>query len=167
MISMFNRGNTPVVELPVRAMSKRKLHPVWLGKSLSFRMGKMLKHGQEAAFDCGDEMRILVCGGRNYNNKNFLFSILDKVNDLRGISLLIHGGAKGADSLAKAWAKDRGIDESPFLADWSLGRKAGPIRNSRMLHEGKPDGVVAFPGGRGTLDMITQAQKAGVKVWIL
>lgn len=29
----------------------------------------------------------------------------------------------------------------------------------------KPDGVVLFPGGRGTADMRKAAQEAGVKVW--
>jgi hypothetical protein len=33
-----------------------------------------------------------------------------------------------------------------------------------MLMEGKPDLVVAFPGGRGTANMIEQARKAGVEV---
>ncbi len=28
-----------------------------------------------------------------------------------------------------------------------------------------PYGVVAFPGGKGTQNMIEQAEKAGVKVW--
>lgn len=41
---------------------------------------------------------------------------------------------------------------------------AGPIRNSRMLREGKPDLVLAFPGHGGTADMVKQAGEAGVGV---
>jgi len=44
------------------------------------------------------------------------------------------------------------------------GRAAGPVRNAQMLAEGKPDFVVAFPGGRGTADMCKQARARGVKV---
>jgi hypothetical protein len=50
------------------------------------------------------------------------------------------------------------------MADWSIGRKAGPIRNQRMLDEHAPDLVVAFPGGRGTADMVRRARKSGVEV---
>jgi hypothetical protein len=51
-------------------------------------------------------------------------------------------------------------------AEWKKhGKRAGPLRNMRMLEEWKPDGVAAFPGGSGTADMIAQARNAGVKVW--
>ena len=49
--------------------------------------------------------------------------------------------------------------------EWDeLGKKAGPLRNQRMLEEGKPELVVAFPGGGGTKDMVRRAVKAGVSV---
>jgi hypothetical protein len=60
---------------------------------------------------------------------------------------------------------DQDIPCSVYMADWDgLGRKAGPIRNQRMLDEGKPDLVIAFPGGRGTADMVRRAREAGVEV---
>ena len=43
-------------------------------------------------------------------------------------------------------------------------RGAGPERNARMLAEGRPDLVVAFPGGTGTADMVRRAKAAGVRV---
>jgi Lhr-like helicase len=33
-----------------------------------------------------------------------------------------------------------------------------------MIDEGKPDLVIAFPGGRGTADMVGRARKAGIRV---
>jgi hypothetical protein len=57
-----------------------------------------------------------------------------------------------------------GVQTVAVMADWSIGRKAGPIRNQRMLDEHKPDLVVAFPGGRGTADMVRRARKSGVEV---
>ena len=38
------------------------------------------------------------------------------------------------------------------------------MRNQRMLDEGKPDLVVAFPGGGETKDIVTPAVKARVPV---
>jgi hypothetical protein len=64
------------------------------------------------------------------------------------------------------WAIEAGIPVKPYPADWRLhGRAAGPIRNTLMLVEGRPDLVVAFPGGQGTADMTKKALRAGVKVW--
>lgn len=52
-----------------------------------------------------------------------------------------------------------------FRADWEqCGRQAGPLRNARMLAEGRPDAVIAFPGGKGTADMVRKARAAGLPV---
>lgn len=111
-------------------------------------------------------MRVLVCGGRDYYRRSDLFMALDALHRRKTITLVIHGAARGADSLAGEWACLNGIDVAEYPADWNKdGKAAGPIRNARMLSEGKPDGVVAFPGGRGTADMIGQAKRAGLKVW--
>lgn len=57
------------------------------------------------------------------------------------------------------------IEERRYPAQWSLhGRSAGPRRNQRMLDEGRPDLVLAFPGARGTADLVRRAQAAGVLV---
>lgn len=110
-------------------------------------------------------MRVLVCGGRAYEEREHLFVTLDRLHRARGITLVIAGGARGADTLAEEWAKDRSVPHQIFHAEWdTLGRPAGPIRNQRMLDEGKPDLVVAFPGGKGTADMVRRAYEAGVRV---
>lgn len=91
-------------------------------------------------------MRLLVCGGRDYDDIATLHRKLQALHDLRPISVLIHGAAMGADSMAGSWARHRGIPEHPYPADWTKHRKAaGPIRNQQMLDEGKPDLVIAFP----------------------
>lgn len=110
-------------------------------------------------------MKVLVCGGRHYTDTNRIFTVLDKLNEEHGIDCVIEGAANGADRLAGAWARARGKGLCEFPADWEThGRSAGPIRNKQMLDEGKPDLVVAFPGGRGTANMVWQAKKAGVSV---
>ncbi len=63
------------------------------------------------------------------------------------------------------WAESEGIKPTVFKADWSKhGKAAGPIRNRRMLEEGKPDLVIALQGGKGTASMIALAREAGVRV---
>ena len=109
--------------------------------------------------------RVLICGGRKYEDRTVLYGALDRLHAARPFTLVIAGGARGADTLAAEWAAERGVPIQVYMAEWErLGRKAGPIRNQRMLDEGKPDLVVAFPGGRGTAGMMALARAAGVEV---
>lgn len=112
-------------------------------------------------------MRLLVTGGRHYTDREAVYDALDRVHAKRPVTLLIHGACPtGADSLADDWAALRGIERRPFYAMWrQYGPSAGPIRNRTMLADGKPDGVVAFPGNNGTADMVAIARAAGVTVW--
>jgi len=106
--------------------------------------------------------RVLVCGSRNFTDAALLEACLDEIPR---ITAIIEGGAVGADRLARHFARLRGVTVETFPAEWAThGLAAGPIRNKRMLVEGKPDLVVAFPGGPGAADMVRQARAAGVKV---
>lgn len=125
-------------------------------------------------------MRVIVCGGRTFGNystsrrgsvewkkadaeRTFIFDTLDKFKP--AISCVIEGAARGADTVAGEWAIANGKDLKEFPADWAIhGPSAGYLRNKKMLHEGNPDLVIAFPGGKGTANMVNQAKKAGVPV---
>lgn len=111
-------------------------------------------------------MRVLVCGGRSFADMDAMCAALDRiVLSKAGLSVIIHGGASGADALAAQYAESEGANVAVYPADWKThGRAAGPIRNQQMLDEGKPDLVLAFPGGRGTADMVRRAKAAGVPV---
>jgi hypothetical protein len=116
--------------------------------------------------------RVLVCGGRYFDNQDRVDAILDRVHAELGITVLIQGGQKyfnkryrrfiGADYQAKVWAEKRGVHCIQDPADWSLGKAAGRIRNSRMLRNCKPDRGIASPGQNGTEDMVTKLRAAGV-----
>lgn len=86
--------------------------------------------------------------------------------------VIIHGGAKGVDAIADAIGRGYlGVPVEVYPADWEKdGRAAGPIRNQRMLDEGKPDLVLAYPStkhaSRGTMDMVRRAKAAGVRTVI-
>jgi Protein of unknown function (DUF2493). len=111
-------------------------------------------------------MKVLVCGSRHFNDYEKMKEILDDID----ITTIIEGEARGADQLSRIYAEHRGIPVERFPADWNkFGLAAGPIRNTAMLTEGKPDYVVAFRGqnSRGTQNMIDQATKAGIEVRII
>jgi len=97
-------------------------------------------------------VRVLVCGGRDYTGDVVCLSQID-------ISILIHGDAKGADTLAKEYAVIRGIHHAAVPALWDYYyRGAGFQRNSAMLLL-QPEYCVAFPGGKGTQMMIKLVQE--------
>ena len=111
-------------------------------------------------------MRVLVCGSRHFNDYEWLERELNGLK-LESGTTIINGGARGADTLAGRFAKAYAYSEECYPADWNThGRRAGPIRNHRMLREGKPDLVVAFiaPDSRGTKHMVEISRKAGIPV---
>lgn len=143
-------------------------------------------------------MRVLVCGSRTftkwkeqgwmmhcllgglYGNIKSLHPELGAINPTYSEFVLIEGGATGADEKAHFWGlgmapadrKENGgiFEHLTFEADWKThGKAAGPIRNQRMLDEGKPTVCYAFidkplAESRGTFDMVTRCRKAGVPV---
>lgn len=105
----------------------------------------------------------LVCGGRDFNNEELIFSTLDNL----AISCIVHGGAGGADSIAGKWSIARSVPEIIVPAKWNMGKSAGVVRNGWMIKFIKIDHVVAFPGGRGTANMINISKKAGIRVTVV
>lgn len=116
-----------------------------------------------------------------YNKKaeeyRFIFKTLDSIcnefskevnpndNWLPTDIMIVSGGSSGVDSAAIDFAVSRYCPFEEYYADWTkYGKAAGPIRNKLMLDEQKPDLVVAFPGGKGTENMISIAEKDGVPV---
>lgn len=115
-----------------------------------------------SVFVCGVSYdRLLVCGGRDFKNENLVWKKLVELSP----RVVIHGGARGTDMLADVAARGLGIQVEIYKANWDKhGKSAGPIRNVEMLKNGKPDAVLAFPGGKGTAHMMMIAEKAGVPV---
>lgn len=113
---------------------------------------------------------MLVCGGRDFLDVGALNETLDALASVVRVGLIIEGEAPGADTFAAVWAQTRGVDVARYPADWRAhGKAAGPLRNQRMLNEGKPDLVIAFPTARsrGTWDMVSKARYAGIPTWVM
>ena len=141
-------------------------------------------------------MRVLVCGGRNFAEVDnspdeeflkrtaeykFVHDHLHNLslgwprtpedeygNWLPAVTIITGECPTGVDQAAIDWAVVNWTGYKGFPADWKThGKAAGPIRNKQMLDEGKPDVVVAFPGGKGTANMVKLAREAGVPVTIV
>lgn len=111
-------------------------------------------------------MTVLVCGDRHWSDIALIRHALSTLPD---DTIIIQGGARGADEMAAIIAVEFGFELRTFAARWELyGRAAGPIRNQRMLDEGKPHLVMAFhhdlSKSKGTADMVRRAKKAGIEV---
>ncbi len=110
-------------------------------------------------------MVILVSGGREYTDWNTVNLVLTNIHRETPIEKIVHGGARGADSLGGKWAKENDILEKVYKPDWNTyGKAAGSIRNQQMLDEESIDLLVSFPGGKGTADMKKRAKYKGVEI---
>ena len=121
-------------------------------------------------------MRVLVCGGRDWTHLSKIFNMLFTYYDQTPLDeefVVIQGGAIGADFIAKIWALSEGpnrVGHEEYKAQWDkYGQKAGPIRNKRMLDEGKPDIILAFPtkDSAGTWDLINQASDRDIEIFVV
>lgn len=128
-------------------------------------------------------MRVLVCGSRTWRDVYTIEAALSRLVRACAIDgqnlTVIDGDANGADRIAGYWAsrcairyagQNVHVDRMAFPADWRQhGRAAGPIRNRRMLDEGRPDLALAFVDkpldqSRGTAHMVRLARTAGISV---
>lgn len=79
-------------------------------------------------------MKVVICGGRWYHFTKDDFHLLATLHSQYGFTLVVTGGAIGADKDGELWAKLQGIPTLTFPPDWDRhGRSAGPIRNAAML----------------------------------
>lgn len=110
-------------------------------------------------------MRVLVTGGRDFSDRQYAWQVLNLAHLKRPITIVIEGGAAGADAMGRSWANKHGIEVATCDADWELYRgRAGLVRNAKMLREHHPQLVIAFKGGRGTAHMVRISLEAGIPV---
>lgn len=106
--------------------------------------------------------RVVVCGGRNFDDRELLWCALGEVR----AGVVIQGGCPtGADRMAKQWAAFYRRECVQVDADWTAhGRAAGPMRNRRMARDHKAALVVASAGGAGTASMVREAEAVKLHV---
>lgn len=124
------------------------------------------------------EVRIIIAGGRDYDDWNLLCNIIDNylkdIYPMYKLPTIISGGCKGADELGERYAEYFGYELKRFPADWyKYGKAAGPIRNAEMAKYAVADGsygvLFAFWDckSKGTENMIETAEKYGLEVHII
>lgn len=110
-------------------------------------------------------MKVVVAGSRSVTE----YRIVEQAIKDSGfeITTLISGGARGVDKLGERYALERGIPIVRYIPDWSVGRHAGMVRNADMAKAA--DALVAIWDGksRGTANMIENAHKHKLKVFVL
>ena len=122
-------------------------------------------HG-DVIVDYLDTLKPLKCavvGSRTFQDYKYMVKMLG----WHDISLIISGGAKGADSLARIYAREHNIPLREHIPQWDLhGKKAGFIRNKLIIDDA--DVVIAFWDGisRGTAHSIKLAEEANKPFYI-
>lgn len=116
-------------------------------------------------------VRIIIAGGRDFNNYDFLkkeASIFISEIDNGDHIEIVSGGAKGVDLLGEKFAEEKNLELIVFPADWKkFGRAAGPKRNAQMAKYATH--LLSFWNGesKGTKSMLTLAKKENLKVKII
>lgn len=116
-------------------------------------------------------MKLLICGSREFADYDLLSRKMDEYlssADLNKIEI-VAGGARGADTLAEQYARERGIKFTSFPAKWDVyGRSAGFIRNGEMAEYCKGPGntCISFWNGEssGTKHMMQTALRKRMSV---
>lgn len=116
----------------------------------------------------------IIAGGRDCSDRKLMYSALQDLLCTKGDYCMprdnvkvIHGGAKGADSMADDWFVVSWCPFDVFPADWDQhGKRAGIMRNLDMADAA--DALIAFWDGesRGTKHMIETAIKEGLEVHV-
>ena len=113
-------------------------------------------------------MKIIIAGGRTFNNYDLLTQSCDKALSLQTEVEIVSGTANGADKLGEKYAKEKGYSVKQFPAEWDKhGKSAGYIRNEEMAKYA--DALIAFWDGKskGTKHMIDLAKRYNLKVKIV
>lgn len=118
--------------------------------------------------ESGAGIRVMVTGSRDWTERGIIRSALTQVSRNPGVEsvTVVHGAARGADSIAADAAQTLGYAVEAHPADWeTYGKAAGVIRNTEMLNSGI-DFVLAFQkgGSRGTAHAVKAARLRGIPV---
>jgi hypothetical protein len=111
--------------------------------------------------------RILITGSRDWTDRDALnIALADTVRPIPAHQdiVIVHGAARGADTMADQWARIYGATIERHPANWQLnGKRAGFIRNQLMVNLGA-DICLAFikDGSRGASHTAGLAEAAGI-----
>lgn len=97
--------------------------------------------------------RMMITGSRKITDEDYIFECLNSIYKRRKFNLLIHGGARGVDTIAEKWAKKKGIPILKFTPDWSLYGISAAIRRNTVMADQCDFGVAIWDSSsKGTVD---------------
>ncbi len=113
-------------------------------------------------------MKLAIVGSREFENYDLLCAEVAKIQATQKIDLIVSGGAKGADTLAKKFAARNRIPLMEFCPDYDRYGRGAPLQRNTLIVRNS-DTVLAFVAAtsKGTWDTIRKAQAAGKKVIIV
>jgi hypothetical protein len=110
-------------------------------------------------------MFLIIAGSRNFHHAPTLELAMQEFQ--LHPEVILHGAARGVDTLAQKYAEAHCISVVAFPAQWDrYGKSAGPIRNNLMAARG--DALLALWDGSspGTRHMILAAAQRGLPIFI-
>ena len=113
-------------------------------------------------------MKLAIVGSREFTDYDLLCREVAKIQETQTIDLIVSGGAKGADTLAKKFAAKNRIPLMEFLPDYSRYGRGAPLQRNTLIVQ-NADWVLAFvtPTSKGTWDTIRKAERANKRTIII
>ena len=111
-----------------------------------------------------DGTLVAVAGGKEAGDVNAICNALDRVKERHPDMVLLHGGGPGAERIAARWADNHAVHQVVFRPDWNAHGRAAPFRRNDQLLKLLPTGLVAFPGGGISENLVDKARELGIPV---
>ena len=111
-------------------------------------------------------MKIIIAGSRDLFEYEILCKFMNKIEKKYEVTHVISGRSKGMDSCGELWAVEHGKEIIDMPADWSLGKKAGPLRNIEMLKVADIILVIMNDNSKGSSHMSKIAIESGKPTYV-
>lgn len=112
-------------------------------------------------------MRVAIVGSRGYVSTIEMFKSLDALRAKLDITHIITGGARGVDTLAEKYGRERGIEVTIIKPEWDkYGKAAGFVRNEEIMNNSEV-AVIFWDGiSRGTEHALAYAKAQRVLIYL-
>ncbi len=107
---------------------------------------------------------VAIAGGKDVADPGAVIRMLDKTRAKHADMVLVHGGGPGVEKIAASWAERNGVHQVVCKPDWDRHGRAAPFRRNDELLNLLPKGVIAFPGGGITENLVDKARSLGIPV---
>ncbi len=107
---------------------------------------------------------VAIAGGKEVADPAAVIARLDQARAKYSDIVIVHGGGPGVEKIAARWAEQNGVHQVVCKPDWDRHGRAAPFRRNEELLNLLPKGVIAFPGGGITENLVEKARSLGIPV---